>query len=113
VKKLALLHAAVAERSSHRILPEDVEAAAELVVRSIKSCEGIIDEVVAGDSTYARALIRVRKILDSKKRLPKRELLRTMHVRVKELDEMLDSLHQQGAVKYEREGKQEVVVWAE
>lgn len=111
VKKLSLIHAAMAERDPALILPEDVEQAAELVVRSIKSCETLIDEAVAGDGIYSKNLFRVRKILSVQGRFPKRELLRTMHIRIRELDEILGSLEEQGFVKFEREGKAEIIAW--
>jgi len=111
VKKLALIHAAMAERETPFITADDLEVAAELVVRSIKSCEGLIDEAVAGDGVYSRGLLRVRKILMARGRMPKRELLRAMHIRVRELDEIIDSLSQQGIVVFDKEGKQEVLVW--
>ncbi len=112
VKKIALLNAALEQRDTNLILPEDVEGAAELVVRSIKSCETLIDEAVAGDGVYAKALFRVRKVLSSKGRMPKRDLLRTMHMRIRDLEEILESLREQGHVKYEKDGKQEIVIWS-
>jgi transcription initiation factor IIE alpha subunit len=93
------------------IMVDDVEFAAELVVSSIRSCEAMIDEAVSGDGAYAKSLFRIRKMLIAKERMPKRDLLRAMHVRIRELDEVLESLAEQGHVKYEKDGKQDMVVW--
>lgn len=111
VKKLALIHAALAMRSTSIIETDDIEFAAETVISSIKSCELMIDEAVAGDGAYARNLFRIRKMLIAKEKMQKRDLLRAMHVRIKELDEVLESLAEQGHVKFEKDGKADIIVW--
>jgi hypothetical protein len=111
VKKLALINAAMFCRGDNMIHEEDVGTAMELVVGSIQSCDAIVDEAVAGDGHYARNLLRVKKMIASRGKIQKRDLLRHSHMRVRDLDEVLDSLKEQGVVKSERNGKAEVVKW--
>lgn len=113
IKKISLIHAALEQRGDYLITQEDVEMAAEVVMKSIKSCEGIIDEAAAGKDNYGKNLFRVRKMLSQKGKILKRDLMRFMHVRVRELDEILENLTDQGRIKIEKQGKAEVVQWLE
>jgi hypothetical protein len=113
IKKLALINAAMEMRGDGMIYDDDVGIAWSTVSKSIKACEVLIDEAVAGDGPYGKMLFRVKKILSSKGRIPKRDLMRVMHIKVRELEEILDSFMEQGHAKIEKDGKAEVVVWVE
>jgi hypothetical protein len=111
LKKLSLLNAALMERGSTVIEEEDVEIAAELVWKSVKSCRRIVDEAAAQDGVYGRTLIRVRNIMQGAQQISKGDLLRVVHVRPRELDEILDSLTQQGLIEWDRQDGNPVIVW--
>ena len=113
LKKISLIHAALEQRGDYLITQDDIEMAAEIVLKSVKSCEMIVDEAAAGNDVYGRNLFRVRKILSKREKFPKRDLMRLMHIRVRELDDILDSLTEQGHVRIEKEGKAEIVFWIE
>jgi hypothetical protein len=98
IKKLALIHAALSGREKHVIFDSDIEAGAEMVFRSIKSYEEIIDESVASEGAYGKTVVRVKKILAAKGSISKGDLLKMSHVRPRELDEILESLAQQGVI---------------
>lgn len=111
LKKLALTHAALEERGDGAIRAEDVEAAGLVVFRSIEASTEIVDEAVAIDGMYGRNLMRVRKILAVHERIKKGQLLRLVHLRIRELDDILDSLREQGHVAYEKDGNGVWIVW--
>lgn len=112
LKKISLLHAALMERGSATIEEDDVEAAAELVWKSVQSCRMIVDEAAAQDGVYGRTLIRVRKILEGAGQISKGDLMRFVHVRPRELDEVLDSLRQQKLVDWGKDEKGQLcLVW--
>lgn len=111
LKKLSLLHAALMERGSSTIEEEDVEVAAELVWKSVKSCRQIVDEASAQEGMYGRTLIRVRKILSGAGMIAKGDLLKLVHIRPRELDEIVDSLRQQGLVDWTKAGGRMVLEW--
>jgi len=110
VKKMALINAALRGGRSE-ILEEDLEEPAGIVVESIRSCERVVDEFVSWEGTYSKSLFKAKRILASRRRIAKRDLLRMMHMRVRDLDEILESLSQQGLVLYEKEGRQEFILW--
>lgn len=112
LKKISLLHAALMERGSTTIEEDDVEAAAEMVWKSVNSCRMIVDEAAAQDGVYGRTLIRVKKIIEGAQTISKGDLMRFVHVRPRELDEVLDSLKQQGAWDWGKDDKGKLVlVW--
>lgn len=112
LKKLSLLHSALAERGSNVIEEEDVETAAEMVWKSIQSCRVIVDEASAQDGVYGKTLIRVRKIMQGAGQIAKGDLLRLVHIRPRELEEILDSLRQQALVDWGKDEKGKLVlVW--
>ena len=112
LKKISLLRAVMAERGSATILPEDVDAAGEMVWKSVRSCRRIVDEAAAQDGAWGKAVIRVKKIVSaSGDRIAKGDLMKFVHVRPKELDEILESLVSQGAVTVDREDNETFVSW--
>lgn len=114
LKKLSLINAVLMERGTATIEEEDVEAAAEIVWKSVKSCRQIIDEATAQDGSYGKTLIRVRKIVQGAQRIQKGDLLKIVHIRPRELDEILESLRQQGLIEFIKDGGGNLaVVWRE
>lgn len=112
LKKIALLRAVLAERGSHTILAEDVDGAAELVWKSVKSCRRIVDEAAAQDGVWGKSVIRVKKIVSAAgDRIAKRDLMKFIHVRPKELDEILESLVSQGAITIDKQDGEAFVSW--
>jgi hypothetical protein len=111
LKKIALLRAVLAERGSATILPEDVDGAGELVWKSIKSCRRIVDEAAAQDGPWGKSVIRVKKIVSASDRIAKGDLMKFVHVRPKELEEILESLVSQGAITIDKEGGDTFVSW--
>lgn len=107
IKKLALIHAVLSGRGKTLIYDEDVEAGAELVFRSIRSYEEIIDEAVASEGSYGKTVVRVKKILSAKRSVSKGELLKMTHIRPRELDEILESLAKQGVISEDAGGERE------
>lgn len=110
LKKLSLIRAVLAERGSHVIHPEDVDAAGEMVWRSVRSCRQIVDEAAAHEGPWGKAILRVRKIVEAARDVPKADLLKFVHVRPRELDEVLESLVQQGLVEVTKDERQQPVV---
>jgi hypothetical protein len=110
-KKLALIHAVLSRRQDTWILEDDVHAAAEMVFRSMKLGEEIVDEIAAGEGAYGKGFIRVKKILSAVGKTSKRDLLKLAHLRPRDLDEILESMERQGRVEVERSGKEETIVW--
>jgi len=112
LKKLALIHAVLMERGTASIEVNDVEAAAEMVWKSVQSCRQIVDEASAQDGTYGRTLLRVRKILSGAHEIARGDLLRIVHIRPRDLDEIIDSLRQQGLVVFGQDDKKRTtLVW--
>lgn len=113
LKKLALIHAVMSGRGSNEIHADDVEAAREIVAHSVNSCRQLVDEAAAQDGMYGKTLMRTRKIVSGAEKISRSDLLRFVHVRPRELDEILESLEQQGLVALEKggAGKGLTVVW--
>lgn len=111
LKKLSLLRAVMAERGTATIMPEDVDAAGEIVWKSVKSCRRIIDEAAAQDGPWGKAVIRVKKIVSASDRISKGDLMKFVHVRPKELDELLESLVSQGCITVEKENGETFISW--
>lgn len=111
LKKLSLLRAVLSERGSTVIHPEDVDAAAEMVWKSVKSCQAIVDEASAHDGAWGKTVMRVKKIVSGANRIQKSDLLKFVHVRPRELDEVLESLVAQESVCVEKDGARQYVVW--
>lgn len=110
LKKLALLRAVLAERGTGTILPDDVDGAAEMVWKSVKSCKQIVDEAAAQDGVWGRTVIRVKKIVSGAGEILRSDLSKYVHVRPKELDEVLESLVQQEVIKLKKDETRRVVV---
>ena len=98
MKKLALVHAAIASRGDLQIHKEDVEEAWLTSKASLDSCEKLCDEVIVGDSIYGKNFLRIRKMIANRHKINKSEVLKNSHLRVRELNEILDSLKEQGLV---------------
>jgi len=111
LKKIALLHAVLEGRCSTLIFEADVEAAWGVVKKSVESCRHVIDEAAAQEGIYGRSLIRARKIISAAEKIARHEILKLLHVKPKELDEILESLEQQGVVELVKEGGRISVVW--
>lgn len=99
VKKLSLIRAALEDRGDSLIHEEDVLSASTVVWNSIESYERIVDEAAASDGAYGKLLIRVRKIIKSMGEVSNRDLLRLTHVKVKELEDVIECLVAQGLVE--------------
>lgn len=98
LKKLSLIHAAMAMRGTREILVDDVEAAHEMVARSVRSCQTLLEESTLRSIPYGRLLLKVRRIISGAECISRQDLLRLVHARPRDLDEILDSLEQQGVV---------------
>ena len=111
LKKLSLIRAVLEERGDTKIRPEDVEAAGSLIYSSIKSATDIMDEAVATEGVYGKNLFLVRKIIAAHERIRKGRLLQLTHLKMRDLDEVLVSLLEQGVVEYERDKEGVCIVW--
>lgn len=112
VKKAALIHAALAQRDEPWIEEADVEAGAEIAIRSVQTCESIMDDIIASTSgDFGALLLRVRKMIASAKRVSKADLLARTHLKNSDMDDILHSLAMQKVIDRELEGGQEFVTW--
>jgi hypothetical protein len=111
LKKLSLIRAALEGRGDAQVHVDDVERAWSLVGSSLRSATNIIDEAIATEESYGRNLVRVRKIIMTHGKISKGRLLELTHLKMRDLDEVLLSLMEQGIVKYERTDEGTFVVY--
>lgn len=113
LKKLSLIRAAIEVRGDNKIRAEDVEAASLVIFHAIKASTEIMDEAIATDGIYGKNLVCVRKIIMANERIRKGRLLQLTHLKMRDLDEVLVSLFEQGLIEYERSKDGVFVVWKE
>lgn len=84
-----------------------------VIFHAIAASTEIVDEAIATDGSYGKNLVRVRKIVMAHERIRKGRLLQLTHLKLRDLDEVLVSLFEQGLVEYDRSKDGVFVVWKE
>lgn len=111
LKKLSLLYAAISCRGDNIIYEEDVDRAAAILKRSVSSLQMIAEEFHLGEGHYAKSFIRIKRILWERKTVTRGDLLRMVAIKTKELDEIVESLHEQDLIRFERDADDMYIIW--
>ena len=104
LKKVAMIQAAINGRMG--VSEDDVLVAARKIIRpSITSLAEIVEEG-AFANPFHKEEIRLRKVMKSLGgSAPRRDVLRAMHIRVREFDDIVETMKQQGSISEEKRGR--------